>query len=369
MNFPNVDPIPIPAPVWLMKALGLLTLSLHFVAVQILIGSLVAVIWFSWRGQTTQSAAYKSAANVVARRLTIVMTYVINLGIPPLLFAQVLYGRALYTSSDLIAAIWIAVIPILMLAYWLMYRVVNRTAAGKPAALIALITLILAAGVGRILTLNMSLMLRPEVWKAMYAHTATGLQLPPADPTGIPRWAFMMLGALMTSGLWILLNSSICTIEDDTKAVLRRFGAGMTIVGGVAAAVMGFVVFSSQPQVVQSGLAHTPYYQVSALIWIAGAVIAVVLALTQIGRAAISVPVTLVGCLGAFLSICGAVMVRDGIRDLTLKAVGFNVWARHEVANWWVLGLFFLLFVVTLAVIGWLLLVMKNAKPLTEQVA
>ncbi len=27
------------------------------------------------------------------------MTYVINLGVPPLLFAQVLYGRAIYTSS------------------------------------------------------------------------------------------------------------------------------------------------------------------------------------------------------------------------------------------------------------------------------
>ena len=35
-------------------------------------------------------------------RLTVVMTFVINLGVPPLLFAQVLYGRALYTSSVLI---------------------------------------------------------------------------------------------------------------------------------------------------------------------------------------------------------------------------------------------------------------------------
>jgi len=34
-----------------------------------------------------------------------VMTFVINLAVPPLLFAQVLYGRALYTSSVLIASI------------------------------------------------------------------------------------------------------------------------------------------------------------------------------------------------------------------------------------------------------------------------
>ena len=36
-------------------------------------------------------------ARALARRLTVVMTFVINLGVPPLLFAQVLYGRALYT--------------------------------------------------------------------------------------------------------------------------------------------------------------------------------------------------------------------------------------------------------------------------------
>ena len=46
-------------------------------------------------------------ARALARRLTVVMTFVINLAVPPLLFAQVLYGRALYTSSVLIGLYWI----------------------------------------------------------------------------------------------------------------------------------------------------------------------------------------------------------------------------------------------------------------------
>ena len=33
-SFPAVDPIPLPAPVWLFKLLHIVTLSLHFVAVQ-----------------------------------------------------------------------------------------------------------------------------------------------------------------------------------------------------------------------------------------------------------------------------------------------------------------------------------------------
>jgi hypothetical protein len=54
-------------------------------------------------------------------------------GVPPLLFAQVLYGRALYTSSVLIGVYWISIIGILMLTYWLLYRFTARLEAGKSA--------------------------------------------------------------------------------------------------------------------------------------------------------------------------------------------------------------------------------------------
>ena len=61
------------------------------------------------------------------------MTFVINLAVPPLLFAQVLYGRALYTSSVLIGVYWISIIGILMLTYWLLYRFTARLNASASA--------------------------------------------------------------------------------------------------------------------------------------------------------------------------------------------------------------------------------------------
>ena len=85
--FPAVDPIPLPAPVWLLKLLDILTLSLHFVAVEVLLGGLLIAVTLSFfRG--FPHALITSRA--LARRLTIVMTFVINLGVPPLLFAQVM---------------------------------------------------------------------------------------------------------------------------------------------------------------------------------------------------------------------------------------------------------------------------------------
>src|ERR1700685_1077316 len=115
-SFPAVDPIPLPAPIWLIKLLHIVTLALHFVAVEMLLGGLLLAVFLSFfRGPA------RVAARAVARRLTVVMTYVINLGVPPLLFAQVLYGRALYTSSVLIGAYWIAVILLLMGSYYGLY--------------------------------------------------------------------------------------------------------------------------------------------------------------------------------------------------------------------------------------------------------
>ena len=44
--FPSPDPIPLPAPVWLLKALHITTLSLHFVALEMLLGGLLVAVIF-----------------------------------------------------------------------------------------------------------------------------------------------------------------------------------------------------------------------------------------------------------------------------------------------------------------------------------
>ena len=129
-QFPAVDPIPLPAPIWLLKLLHIVTLALHFVAVEMLLGGLLLAVLLSLFRSSPSSIV---TARAIARRLTVVMTYVINLGVPPLLFAQVLYGRALYTSSVLIGLYWISIIGLLMLAYWLLYQFTARLEAARSA--------------------------------------------------------------------------------------------------------------------------------------------------------------------------------------------------------------------------------------------
>ena len=197
--FPAVDPIPLPAPVWLFKALHILTLPFHLgrdAAGRDARGRLAE---FSGRARRRLPAAVLrlNAAFSMARRLPMVMTYVINLGVPPLLFAQVLYGRALYTSSVLIGVYWIAVVFLLMACYWLLYRFAAGAEAGERPGGWGWLAWLLAGAIAKIYSTNMTLMLRPEVWHAdVCRHRPSALTCPPHDPTLMPRWLFMLAGGL-----------------------------------------------------------------------------------------------------------------------------------------------------------------------------
>ena len=107
---------------------------------------------------------------------------------------------------------------------------------------------------------------------------------------------------------------------------------------------------------------------IAFLVWAACVALTLLLAGAQYRLKTFQPILTACGWITGFLSICGAVIVRDGIRDLTLHSQGFDVWNRTVVANWGVLSIFFVLFAASLAVIGWLLLVMRQARPIAEQV-
>jgi len=365
-SFPAVDPIPLPAPVWLFKLLNIVTLSLHFAAMQMMVGGLLLFIVFNFLGQRSGAAASLrlQVSDALAHRLPVVMTYVINLGVPPLLFTQVLYGRALYTSSVLIGVWWFAVIVILTFAYWLLYRQITMLNAGKPAWHLAIVSYILVVFIGRIYAVNMTLMLRPEVWKGLYESSAFGMQLPADDPTTTPRWLFLMTGGIGVAGLWLMWLAPLTKhYTDDVKVYMNQIGGRIALVGLVLHAVFAGLVFYALPDTVKVGLTTETVYVVTACVWVAMAAVLVGLAAASAFAVKPSKVITW-GVTGAALVVTIAMVTyRDGIRDLTLLGKGFDVWDRVIVTNWSVVGLFLVLFVVGLGVIGWLASVVYKARP------
>ncbi len=370
--YPAVDPIPLPAPVWLMKLLHVVTLSLHFVAVEMLLGGLLLAILLSL---FRSSAHAHVTARALARRLTVVMTYVINLGVPPLLFAQVLYGRALYTSSVLIGVYWIALIPTLILAYWLLYKFSARLDQGKSAWWVGLIAWLLAGGVARMLSTNMTLMLRPEAWRGMYSASAMGAFLPTGDPTLDAALAADDGGRVVHRRIVAGVSGGAQHIYRGRKEFVGGLGGKVAAGFGIVYLAAGLWAASVQPDAVKTGLAGHALYPAYKFAGFAG-----------YGWIALVVVAVLVGAIAGFGKITAgwlswtAVLAggaggdhADGVsrwrarRDTSSK--GYDVWDRAVVTNWGVVGLFLVLFVAGLGVVGWLVSVVARAQKTMEGAA
>jgi hypothetical protein len=368
-SFPAVDPIPLPAPIWLLKLLHIVTLALHFVAVEMLLGGLLLAVLLSL---FRNSPASLVTARALARRLTVVMTYVINLGVPPLLFAQVLYGRALYTSSVLIGLYWISIIAILTLTYWLLYQFSGRLEAGRSAWWVGLSAWVLAGFIARLLSTNMTLMLRPEVWRQMYSASAAGAYLPTGDPTLTPRWLLMLAGGLFIGGLWMVYLAGRSTFTPEEKRFIAGIGGKVAALFGVVYLCAGIWAASVQPEAVKAGLSHHPLYRFAGFAgygWLALVVVAVLVgAIAGFGKIAAGW-LAWSGALVALLVEITLTVYRDGVRDLTLLSKGFDVWDRAIATNWSVVGLFLALFVGGLGVIGWLISVVARAQKTMEGAA
>jgi len=370
--FPAVDPIPLPAPVWLFKALHIVTLALHFISVELLLGGLLVAIWLNFYGASRRgdpaALLRLNASAAIARRLPIVMTYVINLGVPPLLFAQVLYGRALYTSSVLIGVYWLGVVFLLMACYWLLYRFAAGTETGKAVWWKGLLAYLIAGAIARIYSTNMTLMLRPEVWQQMYSTSAYGIHLPPHDPTLLPRWLLMLTGGFWVAGLWMIWMAGRKSFDAPVKTYLAANGGRLAAMMLLVQAGIAFLVVKAQPEVVRSELSGNTLYKFAGLAWIVFAVLVFLFG----AWAAIKKPASrAAGWASAglvLLTMLAMVTYRDGIRDLTLASKGFFDEPTRVVTNWPVVILFLVLFVAGMGALAWLISVMMRAKTVSEKV-
>jgi hypothetical protein len=152
-------------------------------------------------------------------------------------------------------------------------------------------------------------------------------------------------------------------------------GAGF----GLVYLAAGLWAASVQPAVVKSMLVTPPagyefykFFGFAGYGWIALVAVAVlVAAIAGFGKFS-------TGLLGVFswTAVLLAVLIeiaftvyRDGVRDLTLLSKGYNVWDRAVETNWWVVGLFLVLFVAGLGVIGWLISVVARARKTMEGAA
>lgn len=214
MLIPAADSIPVP---WgWFEALLLVTFTCHLLFMNVLLGGgLLALI--GRRKSPVLSAQ-------LGTRLPTTLALTVNLGVPPLLFLQVLYGQFLYTSAVLSAVYWMLLVALVMGAYALLYVQagrLKRSQAGFAPLLLAVGGLL---AVSFILSNIMTLMLRPEAWTAYFSNPR-GTVLNLDDPTLFPRWLHFVLASVAVAGLF----SALCNFRKAEKG--DRDAAGRTRMG------------------------------------------------------------------------------------------------------------------------------------------
>jgi hypothetical protein len=205
----------------------LVTFTLHLVPMSLLVGGSACGVAAAVLGRRDPRAA--ALAAWVARALPIVVAATITPGVAALLFLQVLYGRAFFSATILVAVPWLAVVPILILAYYGTYLASSeawlRGAATRRTILSGLVALLVAT-IAFVYSNAMSLAARPQSFAARFAADAGGFHLNLGDPTLAPRFLHIFLGALAVGGAGIAVGALALRRRDpDLSAWAIRFGA------------------------------------------------------------------------------------------------------------------------------------------------
>lgn len=232
MLIPAVDPVP--ASVIWFESLRVGGFFAHLLMMNAVLGLSVMALAMELRvlalGLAPQKDALHAPLHVVATKIPTALALAVNFGVVPLLFLQLVYGQFFYTSSVLMAWWWLAVIGLVILAYYGLYIYdfkYHGPAAAKVLLLLTVVGCLLLTSF--IYVNNMTLMLDPQQWQG-YFKSPGGTLLNWGEPTLWPRWLHFLCGSVAVGGLLFAHAQSRKAASGDAAAQvgvrvgLRWFG-------------------------------------------------------------------------------------------------------------------------------------------------
>jgi hypothetical protein len=316
LPLPPPDPLGYPVPVELLRALSYLTLTLHFVALHFTLGGVMLWLWLRLR----RPAHADGMSAYLGSGLTLGFSYLVTLGIPPLLFVQVMYGQLFYSSSVIIGAHWILVVPLLIVAYGLFYlHKLTRERHPAPQWVYMLLALLAMLTIGFFYVNNLTLMQAPERWMSIYHLRPNGQSLNLGDPTVLPRWLALLSPAPAVAGLGLILAGTVLRRwqQEDKGLAFQSLGFRSVLVSVAATGAFGAWFVSRIPQDVLTRVVEMPLLVPVSL---AGAALLLVTALLAgLASRSRSLAVPIAAIVAAAGSLATLVALRDMLRLAWLR--------------------------------------------------
>ena len=337
-------PDTLPAAWSLIQLFLLLVFPLHLLAMNSLLGTTAVVWWTRRRGGELD----RELAPRLTGTLPVLMALAVNLGVASLLFSQTLHGQFFYPASILMGRFWLAVIPLLIIAYASLYLVTWGARHLQPRATLMLsVILTILLIVPFIFTNNQTMMLNLPRWTAYFtADGGTLLNL--ADATLWPRYLHFIVAALAVGGLFTALTGRYLGLKNShlgayaERLGLRLFGRMTLVQIGV-----GLLFLWQLPQQIR---------------WLMlGGSLAATLVLVM----AVSLALALLACsVQGLTRLCAGllviqVFVMSGLREMVRHASLAGNMRLAEMPRVWQSGallLFILVLLAGLSAIGWLVM-------------
>jgi hypothetical protein len=365
-TIPQPDPLPLPAPTWLIWFLLMLTFLLHLLPMNFLLGGSLLGALSRHLGGPGRREHHPQLAGFFSKALPVTTAATITMGIAPLLLVQVLFGRLFFASSILMAWYWLAVIPLLCLGYYGVYLIAfKEPKLGAALPLVSWGSTLIFVAIGFLFVNNMSLMLRPEVFLEKYQASAMGWHLNLDDPTVYPRFLHMFTGALAVTGMIVALYGSIKQrAEQAYGRWLMRYGTLWFVIPTVVTVLFGLWWLIVLPREVMLQFMGQDMVATAALglgvVFALGSLMMMVLAIQarQPGRLIQASALTLL------LTLVFMITIRDQVRAGSLEMAGYEP-VRWVDPQWGILIVFLLLLVAAIATVIWMVVKLAKAEGAT----
>lgn len=225
MNLPDYNFLS--APLWLVTLLHWITLTLHFIAMNFVLGGGLVLLF----GKLDDKWNHPVVQRFI-KLFPSLMAATVSLGVAPLLFVQLTYSRQVYSAAIVSAWPWLLIFVAAMVAYYLLYGA-SFGKNVKYSTLLAL-ALICMAYVSFIYSATFALVERPSAIAQYYANNQSGLFINPDIGAYALRWLHMILGALTVGGFFVGL---LGRTDDKIFALGKKF----FLYGMVTTMVVGLI--------------------------------------------------------------------------------------------------------------------------------
>jgi len=247
---PKDIPLPLPLPEWLLVIILVLSFLVHILFVNLMVGGSLLTLWTQIKG--LKNKEYDILAHEIAATITVNKSIAVVMGIAPLLSINVLYTVYFYSANALTGLMWIAVIPLVTVAFLLTYlhKYTWKLLENNKAVHISIlaVAVIIFLFIPFIFLTNINLMLFPEKW-ALVKGFFSAMTL----PNVFPRYFHFIFASLSITGLflhWYMgrKNYPFETIFPTfTRYELKKKGYSLALVASVIQFLIGPLVLLTLP--------------------------------------------------------------------------------------------------------------------------